>query len=165
MKLAFIKNLTVTPAHQELNEKLRKQTKVVATEEYKEDAVDREGAGLSRQDFAFQPWNADTNAHRERLGTLNVPVLVFHGQYDRLIPVEFGRELTKKLPNSHFVEYDGSHRFGDLLDVIDFILAKVAAHLREYSKTIAETAQDKLYAWIKVPSALLLPVVEKFTMK
>lgn len=68
---------------------------------------------------------------------------MLHGKYDRLIPVEFGRELAEKLPNSHLVEYDGSHSFGTHFDAIDFIVAKVVTHLREYSKTIAETAQER----------------------
>ncbi|GAX89037.1 alpha/beta fold hydrolase [Effusibacillus lacus] len=41
--------------------------------------------------------------YRPHLTKCNTPVLVLHGDHDRLIPDEFGKELASVLPNAQFV--------------------------------------------------------------
>ncbi len=43
------------------------------------------------------------------LAWLDVPVLIFHGRYDALIPVSHGRRLHAVAPRSHYVELDCGH--------------------------------------------------------
>ena len=43
------------------------------------------------------------------LPALGVPVLIFHGTQDRIIPVSHGRKLAELIPQSVYVEYDCGH--------------------------------------------------------
>lgn len=43
-----------------------------------------------------------------RLSQLQAPTLVLHGDHDRVIPFEWGKELAQKLPNSTFVPLTGA---------------------------------------------------------
>jgi 3-oxoadipate enol-lactonase len=48
----------------------------------------------------------------DRLGTINVPTLVIHGENDRLIPPDNGRILAKAIPNAKLVMIPGAaHMF------------------------------------------------------
>ncbi len=49
---------------------------------------------------------------REVLPQLDLPVLVFHRSGDRIIPVEFGRELAEAIPGARLVEMAGDDHFG-----------------------------------------------------
>ena len=52
-----------------------------------------------------------TNPYRSDLvlAKLAVPVLIFHGTQDRIIPVSHGRNLAELTPQSVYVEYDCGH--------------------------------------------------------
>ncbi|MFI5272259.1 MAG: alpha/beta fold hydrolase [Ktedonobacterales bacterium] len=41
----------------------------------------------------------------ERLGALNVPTLVIHGDYDPLVPIANGRYLAAHIPGAQMIEY------------------------------------------------------------
>jgi fermentation-respiration switch protein FrsA (DUF1100 family) len=43
------------------------------------------------------------------LDTLNLPVLIFHGKRDKIIPVDHGRRLRDRAANAAYVEYDCGH--------------------------------------------------------
>lgn len=43
------------------------------------------------------------------LPSLDIPILIFHGRHDTIIPVEHGRRLHKLTPRSVYVEYDCGH--------------------------------------------------------
>jgi 3-oxoadipate enol-lactonase len=40
---------------------------------------------------------------RERLSELRMPVLVLHGEEDRLVPTDLGRELAERIPGAELV--------------------------------------------------------------
>ncbi len=67
---------------------------------------------------------------RRRLGDLRMPVLVLHGEDDRLVPVENGRELARLIPHAELVTVpNAGHLLGtDAEDetasaLLDFIAA------------------------------------------
>jgi len=43
------------------------------------------------------------------LRTIKVPVLIFHGTRDRIIPVSHGRKLKALVPDATYIEYDRGH--------------------------------------------------------
>jgi hypothetical protein len=40
---------------------------------------------------------------------LDIPLLIFHGTYDRVVPVSHGRRLHKLAPHAKYVEYPCGH--------------------------------------------------------
>ena len=80
-----------------------------ATDEELADVAGREfdrayrPAGIARQYAAIvaQPrWH-------QKLGDINVPTLVLHGQVDTLIIPENGRDVAARIPNAQWVEVEG----------------------------------------------------------
>ncbi len=49
---------------------------------------------------------------REVLPMLDLPVLVLHRTGDRIVPIEWGRELADKIPGARLVELEGDDHFG-----------------------------------------------------
>ena len=49
---------------------------------------------------------------REVLPTLGLPVLVMHRTGDRIVPIEYGRELAASIPQARLVELEGADHFG-----------------------------------------------------
>ena len=49
---------------------------------------------------------------REVLPSLDVLVLVLHRTGDRIVPIEYGRELADKIPGARLVELEGPDHFG-----------------------------------------------------
>ncbi len=45
---------------------------------------------------------------RSRLGEINMPTLVVHGDADTQVPYELGKELSKEIPNAEFVTIAGA---------------------------------------------------------
>ena len=68
----------------------------------------------------------------DRLHRIRVPTLVLHGSEDRVVPVENGRLLAEKLPNSRLLEFDGgSHLF--FIEEADRVNEEILAFLEEPS--------------------------------
>ncbi|MDQ6836171.1 MAG: adenylate/guanylate cyclase domain-containing protein [Actinomycetota bacterium] len=49
---------------------------------------------------------------REVLGTIRVPTLVCHATGDRVVPVQYGREVAELIPGARFVEYPSEDAYG-----------------------------------------------------
>src|SRR6266581_7322106 len=61
----------------------------------------------------------------EELASIRCPALIMHGKRDRIVPVDYARIISERLPNSHMLLFDAGH----------------AAHLRcekEYTSAIIE---------------------------
>jgi DNA-binding SARP family transcriptional activator len=54
---------------------------------------------------------------REVLPTLDLPTLVFHRTGDRIVPIDFGRELAREIPGARLVELPGDDHFSYAGDV------------------------------------------------
>jgi len=78
-----------------------------------EDVAIRERTAISNEAFAAQyqairSWTGTI----DRLGTLAMPVLVIHGETDRLVPAENGRILARAIPKAELVMIpNASHIF------------------------------------------------------
>ena len=46
------------------------------------------------------------------LPTIDVPTLVLHRRGDTFVPIEFGREVARRIPNARFVELPGIDNYG-----------------------------------------------------
>lgn len=62
-------------------------------------------AGVRAQAKAIAGYASNWERAREKL---TMPVLVLHGDEDKLVPVEKGRELHANLPGSEYVEFKGA---------------------------------------------------------
>jgi len=68
-----------------------------------------------RLEFPTPPdsWAAQYEAVTRYLGTgveverVSVPTLIVHGRVDRILPIENGRELARRIPGVHLIELDG----------------------------------------------------------
>ena len=73
--------------------------------------------GWLDDDLAFvHPWAFD-------LGSIRVPVSVWHGRQDRFVPISHGEWLAQHVPGAspHLLENEGHislsrHRYGEVLD-------------------------------------------------
>jgi len=54
--------------------------------------------GLRRQKFAL-----DSHDVSERISEINVPVLIFHGEDDIMVPIRFGEEMARKIYGSEMI--------------------------------------------------------------
>lgn len=61
-------------------------------------------AGLLRQMLAI---GADTDRRLDELGRIRCPTLVLHGEADRLVPIEAGRDTARRIPGARFVGIPG----------------------------------------------------------
>ncbi|HEY1227626.1 MAG TPA: alpha/beta fold hydrolase [Ramlibacter sp.] len=61
-------------------------------------------AGLLRQMLAI---GADTGRRPDELGRIRCPTLVLHGEADRLVPIEAGRDTARRIPGARFVGIPG----------------------------------------------------------
>jgi class 3 adenylate cyclase len=66
---------------------------------------------------------------RALLPTIRVPTLVMHAAGDRLVPVEYGREVAELIPGARFIEYPTDDAYGwvdppGLDDVEEFLTGK-----------------------------------------
>lgn len=76
---------------------------------------------------------------RELLPTLDVPTLVIHRTEDRVIPVEFGRELAREIPRATLFEQPGGDHFqyaGDVESWMDEVERFVTGSVKERSKPL-----------------------------
>jgi pimeloyl-ACP methyl ester carboxylesterase len=64
----------------------------------------RDRAGLVAQQDALRAYSVAP----ERIATLAMRALVLHGTADRLVPIAWGEELARTLPNARFIAYDGA---------------------------------------------------------
>lgn len=63
--------------------------------------------GLTHQGEAIAGFSS-----RDRLGTITAPTLVLHGDRDRAVPIERGRDLAERIPGARFEILPGSgHNF------------------------------------------------------
>jgi uncharacterized protein len=74
-----------------------------------------------------------------RAKDVQVPVLVVHGSFDELIPVELGRSLAARLPQGRYVEIAGG-RHNDLWSYPE-VTQEVLAFVREWSPKAVEAPQ------------------------
>lgn len=63
--------------------------------------------GMARK---LMEMSAQTNL-RAVLPTISAPTLVMHASGDRVVPVEYGREVAQLIPGARFVEYDGEDAY------------------------------------------------------
>jgi class 3 adenylate cyclase len=66
---------------------------------------------------------------RAVLPTIRVPTLVLHTSGDRVVPVEFGREVAELIPGARFIEREGEDAYGWidtrwLADVEEFLTGR-----------------------------------------
>ena len=61
-------------------------------------------AGLLRQMLAI---GADTGRRPDELGRVRCPTLVLHGEADRLVPIEAGRDTARRIAGARFVGIPG----------------------------------------------------------
>lgn len=54
---------------------------------------------------------------REILPTLDIPTLVLHRRGDRIVPIDFGRELGNTIPGARLVELEGDDHFSYAGDI------------------------------------------------
>lgn len=59
--------------------------------------------------YARNFYDTDQRPLRQVLETLQIPVLILHGEHDFLVPVEAAREHHRIVPQSELVLYDSSH--------------------------------------------------------
>ena len=64
--------------------------------------------GMARK---LMEMTARTNL-RAVLPTIRVPTLVLHVTGDRVVPVQYGREVAELIPGARFIEYEGEDAYG-----------------------------------------------------
>lgn len=133
-KLIAAEIIGVDPVYPELSNESRERIKQTCSATYKRNGVDWGGHGTQRQVMAMMAWDerGELEPHTTKLESMAIPTLVLHGLYDKLIPIEYGRQLADRIPESRFVEYVGNHTLGNHPDVRDFVLATIVDHLRSY---------------------------------
>lgn len=57
------------------------------------------------------------------------PSLIFHGEHDDVVPVQYSREFAATHPNASLEVLDSGH---ELLNVLDYMAPRVAAFLLDY---------------------------------
>ncbi|WP_248517791.1 alpha/beta fold hydrolase [Salinarchaeum laminariae] len=89
-------------------------------------AGDATEAGRNAQAAAVQAFDVS-----ERVGEIELPVQLLHGDADRVVPVENGRMLAEKLPDSDLEIVDGGpHLF--FVEQPDRVADRTRAHLRAH---------------------------------
>ena len=81
----------------------------------------------------------EVNAHidvTQLLGQIEAPTLIFHGREDAVAPIEEGRRLAARIPNSKFIELDTAnhitiHNEPAMLQVIEGMEQFLAKHASE----------------------------------
>jgi pimeloyl-ACP methyl ester carboxylesterase len=75
-------------------------------------------------------WPFPDRGLRRRLEFLSVPTLVVHGESDRLVPLSYGRELARLIPNARLAPISGAGHLpmleqeSSFLAVVDEFLAE-----------------------------------------
>ena len=69
----------------------------------------------------------------KRLKEIVVPVLVIASDCDRMVPLNFSRDMSEKLPNSRFVLLEGCGHFQHIEQT-----SKVAAELSNFLGSISQ---------------------------
>jgi len=129
--------ILVDPVYPQLSKENQENIKQNATVEYKRNGIDYDSAGTARQVLAIHAFDGlEAEAHIGRLESIQIPTVVLHGLYDKVIPVEMGRQLASKIPACRIVEYVGNHyMLGNHPDVSNFIINAITDHISRYSKT------------------------------
>jgi class 3 adenylate cyclase len=70
---------------------------------------------------------------RDVLPTIRVPTIVVHARGDRMVPIEYGREVASLIPGARFIERPGDDAYGWLdpgwlSDVEEFLTGRRTAH-------------------------------------
>lgn len=82
--------------------------------------------------FPFQLLLLDRWPSIERIARVDMPVIVFHGAEDSIVPVAHGRALAQALPGARFIEIPGdTHNeipMMNLCQELDAIIADLAVH-------------------------------------
>jgi pimeloyl-ACP methyl ester carboxylesterase len=61
-----------------------------------------------------RPWGIDLSA-------VSVPVRIFHGDADQMVPLRHSEELARRLPNAEMVTWAGAGHLGAVTHVADIL--------------------------------------------
>ena len=85
---------------------------------------------------------------RAILPTVRVPTLVLHRRNDSFVPVEWGRDLAKQIPDAKFIEYPGSDHvlfFGDVEGMLGDIEEFITGHRESSSADLERVLATVLF--------------------